>query len=216
VRQFGGNALSADLVPEAVTNAVIEGTDTDSVNSVNLTDKDLETLQPGQIGGIVVDSQGAVIPNAEVNVTNTQTGASLNTRSDANGRWVLAGVQPGAVSVNVSSTGFKTTRTELQLQASQPARMGTTLEVANVQEVVTVTADAASPINSRQLQSLMTLQPGVAPSNTASQNVTNLQRRVAGILPVAIEVPKSGTSYRFVRPLVLDEETRVTFMYKSR
>jgi hypothetical protein len=128
---------------------------------------------------------------------------------------VLAGVQPGAVSVNVSSTGFKTTRTELQLQASQPARMGTTLEVANVQEVVTVTADA-SPINSRQLQSLMTLQPGVAPSNTASQNVTNLQRRVAGILPVAIEVPKSGTSYRFVRPLVLDEETRVTFMYKSR
>jgi hypothetical protein len=97
--------------------------------------------------------------------------------------------------------------------------MGTTLEVAGVQEVVTVTADAASPINSRQVHQLMTLQPGVAPSNAvsnaASQNVTNLQRRVAGILPVAIEIPRSGTSYRFVRPLVLDEETRVTFMYKS-
>ena len=214
VRQLGGNALSADLVPEAVTNAVIEGTDTDSFNSVNLTDKDLETLQPGQIGGIVVDSAGAVIPNADVNVTNTQTGATLNTRSDANGRWVVAGVQPGAVSVNISAPNFKTTRTELQLQASQPARMGTTLDVANVSETVTVTAEA-SPINSRQLQSLMTLQPGVAPSNTASQNVTNLQRRVAGILPVAIEVPKSGKSYRFVRPLVLDEETRVTFTYRS-
>jgi hypothetical protein len=45
--------------------------------------------------------------------------------------------------------------------------------------------------------------------------VTNLQRRVAGILPVAIEVPRSGKSYRFVRPLVLDEETRVTFTYRS-
>jgi hypothetical protein len=215
VRQFGGNALSADLVPEAVSNAVIEGTETDSYNSSTLAaQKDLETLQPGQIGGIVVDSQGAVISNADITVTNTQTGASLNTRSDASGRWVLAGVQPGAVSVNISANGFKKARTDLQLQASEPARMGTTLEVGAVQNAVTVVADA-SPINSRQIQSLMTLQPGVAPSNTASQNVTNLQRRVAGILPVAIEVPKSGKSYRFVRPLVLDEETRVTFTYRS-
>jgi hypothetical protein len=44
----------------------------------------------------------------------------------------------------------------------------------------------------------------------------NLQRRVAGILPVAVEVPRSGKSYRFVRPLVMDEETRITFQYKSR
>jgi hypothetical protein len=214
VRQFGGNALSADQIPEAVTNAVIEGTDTDSFSSVTLSDKDLETLQPGQIGGIIVDPAGAVIPGADVTVTNTQTGASLNTKSDASGRWMLAGVEPGAVSVSVSATGFNTTRTDLQLTASQPARMGTTLQAGSVTAMVTVT-DAASPINSRQLQSLMTLQPGIAPSNTASQNVTNLQRRVAGILPVAIEVPRSGKSYRFVRPLVLDEETRVTFTYRS-
>ncbi|HEV8189522.1 MAG TPA: carboxypeptidase-like regulatory domain-containing protein [Pyrinomonadaceae bacterium] len=214
VKQFGGNALSADQIPEAVTNAVIEGTDTDSFSSVTLSDKDLETLQPGQIGGIIVDPAGAVIPGADVTVTNTQTGASLNTKSDASGRWMLAGVEPGAVSVSVSATGFNTTRTDLQLTASQPARMGTTLQAGSVTATVTVT-DAASPINSRQLQSLMTLQPGIAPSNTASQNVTNLQRRVAGILPVAIEVPRSGKSYRFVRPLVLDEETRVTFTYRS-
>src|ERR1044072_2686698 len=149
VRQFGGNAFSADLVPEAVTNAVIEGTDTDSFNSVNRTDKDLETLQPGQIGGIVVDSAGAVIPNADVNVTNTQTGATLNTRTDANGRWVVAGVQPGAVSVKTSAPNFKRRSTELQSQAPQPARMGTTLEVGALQNAVTVTAEA-SPINSRQ------------------------------------------------------------------
>jgi hypothetical protein len=49
-----------------------------------------------------------------------------------------------------------------------------------------------------------------------SQNVFNLQRRVAGILPVAVEVPRTGKSYRFVRPLVMEEETRITFQYKSR
>jgi len=52
--------------------------------------------------------------------------------------------------------------------------------------------------------------------NAPSQNVFNLQRRVAGILPVRVDVPRSGKSYRFVRPLVLDEETRITFQYKSK
>jgi hypothetical protein len=46
--------------------------------------------------------------------------------------------------------------------------------------------------------------------NLPSQNVLNFQRRVAGVLPVKVDVPKSGKSYRFVRPLVMDEETRVT------
>jgi hypothetical protein len=49
-----------------------------------------------------------------------------------------------------------------------------------------------------------------------SANVLNLQKRVAGVLPVAIPVPRAGTSFSFVRPLVLDEETKVTFSYKSR
>ncbi len=59
------------------------------------------------------------------------------------------------------------------------------------------------------------LAPGVANQN-ASANVLNLQKRVSGVLPVAIDVPHAGTSFAFVRPLVLDEETKVTFSYKSR
>ena len=57
---------------------------------------------------------------------------------------------------------------------------------------------------------------GKMSSNTASSNVVNLQRRVAGVLPVAIDVPRTGTSFQFARALVLDEETKVTFSYKSR
>jgi hypothetical protein len=49
-----------------------------------------------------------------------------------------------------------------------------------------------------------------------SSNVVNLQRRVAGVLPVRMDVPRAGASYRFVRPLVLDEETTVRFRYKAR
>jgi hypothetical protein len=51
---------------------------------------------------------------------------------------------------------------------------------------------------------------------TASANVTNLQQRVSGVLPVRVDVPRAGNSYHFVRPLVLDEETKVSFTYKSK
>ena len=215
VRQFGGNALSADLIPTAVANnMLIDGVDINDFSNNTWAENDIESLQPGQIGGIVVDPQGAVVVNADVTVTNTQTGASLTTKSDGNGHWVIAGVQPGAVSVNITAPGFKGMRQDLQLQSSQPARMGTTLDVGAVSEVVTVTG-AANTINSRRIEELA-IQNRSVQLNTASQNVTNLQRRVAGILPVAVEVPKSGKSYRFLRPLVLDEETRVTFQYKSR
>jgi len=54
------------------------------------------------------------------------------------------------------------------------------------------------------------------PPATASANVFNLQQRVAGVLPVAVDVPRTGTSYRFLRPLVVNEETKLTFSYKSK
>ena len=50
----------------------------------------------------------------------------------------------------------------------------------------------------------------------ASANVYNLQQRVAGVLPVAVDIPRAGASYRFLRPLVLNEETKLSFTYKSK
>jgi hypothetical protein len=186
----------------------------DFSSTQNWTEVDLSTLEPGQIGGVVVDSQGAVIPGAEVTVTNTQTGTSLTTKSDDEGHWRVAGAQPGAVKVTISASGFKNSQTDLNLQASKPASIGTTLQVGGVAETVTITSGAAE-INSRRIDDAAKKNQ-LQLLNAASQNVVNLQRRVAGILPVAVEVPRSGKSYRFVRPLVMEEETRITFQYKSR
>lgn len=49
-----------------------------------------------------------------------------------------------------------------------------------------------------------------------SQNVLNLQRRAAGVLPIRIDVPRAGASHQFVKPLVVDQETTVTLRYKRR
>jgi hypothetical protein len=220
VRQFGGNALAAELFPAAVANnMLVDGIDTNEYNAGFWDTKDLSTLQPGQIGGIVVDAQGAVVPGAEVTVSNKQTGASLTTTSDGDGCWVIVGAQPGPVSVSLTASGFKKMQYDLDLQASKPARIGTTMEVAGVAETVTVTAtDTLSRTESRRVDDMAKKAQATqaAQLNAASQNVFSLQRRVAGILPVAVEVPRSGKSYRFVRPLVMEEETRITFSYRSK
>ena len=215
VKQFGGNAFAAELFPTAAQNFLIDGTD-DEYEANMWSGIDLNELQPGQIGGIIVDPKGAVVVGAEVMAVNTQTGQSMTTKSDGEGHWMISGLPPGPTSVTITTPGFKRTQQDLQLQASRPVRMGTTLDIAGVNETVTnsYSIDGLEK-EGKRLESLVQANRS-AQLNSVSQNVFNLQRRVAGILPVRIDVPSSGKSYRFVRPLVLDEETRITFQYKSR
>jgi hypothetical protein len=219
VKQFGGNALAAELFPAAVQNVIVDGTDEfaekDS-SAWSQTDVDIDKLEAGQVGGIVVDPNGAVVANAKITVLNKQTGTSLTTQSDGEGRWVISGVQPGPVNVRVDSPGFKQVQQELAINGSRPARLGTTLQVANVSELVTITSGTAdNERESRRIEDQVR-KSQQAQLNAPSSNVFNLQRRVAGILPVRVDVPRSGKSYRFVRPLVLEEETKITFQYKSK
>jgi hypothetical protein len=218
VRQFGGNALSGSLYP-AIAEAVGAGADDDGpdINAWVNNQIDTSTLAAGQIGGIIVDASGAVIVGASVKVVNSQTGVTLTTKSDAEGHWVVSGVKPGPVSVRIESSGFKSFQHELDLSSSKPARLGVTLDVAATAESVTVTAAGQSVLereNSRIEEQLRRSRE--AQINAPSQNVFNLQKRVAGVLPVRVDVPRAGKSYRFVRPLVMEEETKISFQYKTR
>jgi hypothetical protein len=219
VRQFGGNALAAELFPAAAQSVSLEGGDDfnekDSI-AWSQTGIELDRLEAGQVGGIIVDPAGGVVPGARVTVLNKQTGASLTTESDGEGRWVVSGVQPGPVSVTVSRPGFSSFQQELAVNSSRPVRLGTTLSVASVSATVTVTGGAeSSERESKRIDDQVRKQQ-LFQLTAPSQNVFNLQRRVAGILPVHVDVPRAGKSYRFVRPLVLEEETRITFQYKSK
>jgi len=83
----------------------------------------------------------------------------------------------------------------------------------------TVTVEASNgPYNARDSERLERNARKIAAQQqmAASANVTNLQQRVSGVLPVRIDVPRAGNSYHFVRPQVLDEETKVSFSYKSK
>jgi hypothetical protein len=221
VKQFGGNATAAEYLPVATQDmlaANFENFDDLDAIAVAQNEVELSNLQPGQVGGIVTDPTGAVVAGANVNVVNNQTGAVLSTKTDNEGRWAIAGATPGPTRVTITSPGFNPTQHELNLVAMQSGLLGTTLQPGGVTETVTVTGSAINNMTidgvrkieeqARQTRALQLLTP--------SANVTNLQKRVAGILPVRIDVPKSGRSYRFVRTLVLDEETRISFNYKSK
>jgi len=83
----------------------------------------------------------------------------------------------------------------------------------------TITVEASNgPHDTREFERTDRIARKIAAQQqtAASVNVTNLQQRVAGVLPVRIDVPRAGNSYHFVRPLVLDEETKVSFTYKSK
>lgn len=216
VKQFGGNALAAELFPAAVQNTLVDGVEEVSqVDAGVWSQTDLTMLEPGQVGGIIVDPNGAVVANATVTVSNTQTGRGAGTRSDGDGRWVISGMSPGPITVSIVSPGFSGWVQQLELTASRPARLGTTLQAAGVTETVTVQGDNITIDGVRRMEE-QARKNQLALLNLPSQNVLNLQRRVAGVLPVRVEVPRAGKSYRFVRPLVLEEETKVTFQYKSK
>jgi hypothetical protein len=175
-------------------------------------------LLPGQLAGTVSDPSGAPIGGASVSITNVETGVNISASTDGDGRWTVSNLASGRYKIIAESSGFNTTVHNVVYNAERPGNFNFTLNVGSMSETVTVEAEAVTevPLTGRNMTELSQLKPGVAEPGPASANVVNLQRRVAGVLPVAIDVPRAGTSFKFVRPLVLNEETKVTFSYKNK
>jgi hypothetical protein len=216
VKDFGGDAIATNLLPLASQDVSgMESYDGDLGRSISANDVEMASLLPGQLGGIVVDQSGAVVTNAKVTVIQAETGAARNVMTDSSGRWIASNLPSGNVEVSVDARGFKRMVRRFAYDGSRPAPFVTTLSVASVAETMTVTSGAPTVAeyqhNERDIKKQAAQQ-----QSAASANVYSLQQRVSGVLPVRVDVPRAGNSYHFVRPLVLDEETKVTFTYKLK
>ena len=60
------------------------------------------------LSGVVVDSDGGVLPGATVTVKNNATGESVTAVTNASGVWSLPGLSVGTYTVTIALTGFKT------------------------------------------------------------------------------------------------------------
>jgi len=220
VKDFGGEAIAAELMPMAATQdvATVAGGNDEQPETLTVPGYvNLDSLSPGQLGGFVLDSSGAVIPNAIVIVTALDA-RPISTRSDPAGRWLVANVPSGRVKVMIQSPGFTSWNDEIAYDAHRPSLHSATLQVGGTKSEVAVVSANESRAEKKESQRIerQARENAAAAANQASGNVQNLQRRVAGVLPIAVDVPRTGTSYRFVRPLVVDEETKVTFTYRTK
>ena len=100
----------------------------------------LAQVDEGSVTGTVTDTSGAVVPNAEVVLLNTDQGITVQTRTDASGSYTFSPVRAGHYSMTVTAQGFaKTTHSNLTVNVAQALQVNIQLKVGQASETVQVT-----------------------------------------------------------------------------
>jgi hypothetical protein len=171
----------------------------------------------GRLMGTVLDSSGAVVPEARVAATNQGTGITTSTKTDPQGNYVFTAIPTGLYHIRVEASGFRNAQsTDIQVGVAQTARVDVTLVVGSTNESIEVqavaplvqstTSDITQALQQRQVQTLplngrvfsqvVNLVPGSVPSGATDSAEsasgagarTPIQSSVNGI-------NFSGTSY---------------------
>jgi Carboxypeptidase regulatory-like domain len=134
----------------------------------------IQVLQPmasaqnattGSINGTVVDSTGAVVPNAAVTVTDKATGTSLSLTTNAEGRFIASFLKPDTFQVSAKAEGLQSVSTTVQVLTGQQSAVNVmltpsaniqTVEVSanNVQLIDTQTSNTTTTFTTEQFQNL--------------------------------------------------------------
>ena len=97
----------------------------------------------GTITGVVVDSQGAVIADAAVQLTNPSTGTALNAKSSKEGEFSFPELTVGAYQLTVSVGGFQTKKIDnINVEVSKVQNLKVEMSVGAENTSIEVTANA--------------------------------------------------------------------------
>jgi hypothetical protein len=130
----------------------------------------------------VTDSSGGVLPGVVIEAISDATGASRTALSGTDGLYTIPLLSPGSYTVKATLQGFKTAqRDNVRVTVTETARVAFQLEVGQLSETITVSAEATLvetsnathgivideqkvvdlPLNGRNFTQLGTLIPGV-------------------------------------------------------
>ncbi|HEU5403316.1 MAG TPA: carboxypeptidase regulatory-like domain-containing protein, partial [Terriglobales bacterium] len=96
----------------------------------------------GQIAGTITDVAGATVPDASVKVTNTATGFTQTVTTTSDGLYRAVLLPPGTYTVEISKTGFSTSKANIDVNVGRTTEVNASLTVGGKSEEVTVTAEA--------------------------------------------------------------------------
>src|SRR5436190_6825950 len=138
-------------------------------------------IQNGQFTGVIEDSTGMTVPNAQILIKNLETGYQVVAHSNDVGIYAGKELTVGHYKVMVGAAGFKTaTASNVELNAGTVVRLDFRLQIGVRQETVEV-RDATVPINvenSRLAQIVDSNQIANLPLN--GRNVYDLIQYVPG------------------------------------
>lgn len=138
--------------------------------------------------GRISDKGGAVVTKATITATNTETGLSRSTTSDAAGEYSIGSLPVGNYRVEVKAGTFQPQTLALTLRVGESATLDFSLEPGRVEQQVTVNTEAPLieptrsstdtviereqiqnlPVNGRQFIDFALLAPGVVVGDTTS------------------------------------------------
>jgi Carboxypeptidase regulatory-like domain/TonB dependent receptor-like, beta-barrel len=167
------------------------------------------------LGGIVTDSSAAAVADAKVIIQNQDVGLTKTNVTGPDGSFLFPALPIGSYKITVSKPGFREyVRSGVVLVVSQTANVQVSLQVGEMQQQVTVSADAellttksASagqlidqkriielPLNGRDMSSLLYLAPGTV-NETGKYCLVNCQ---GGVYPGESDGNVSGGGPRAV------------------
>jgi hypothetical protein len=144
----------------------------------------LAQVDQGAITGVVQDATGAVIPRAQVTLTNIDTDFVLQGNSDGRGQYVFSPIKIGNYTVSATAPGFETTTQEnVRVNIQDRLNIPITLKPGATQETVTV--NSAPPLLQDESASVGQVMSTATINNTAlnGRNWVYIAQLTAGVDP---------------------------------
>lgn len=147
--------------------------------------------QNSTITGTVLDKGGAVVPGAEVTLTQQQTGFSSKANSNESGNFTFNGLNVGTYNLKATAKGFTAyVEQGIVVNVSQTTRVDATLAVGSVDQTVTVQSDVLSVQTDSNVVSTLVSEEQITEIATENRNFAAL---VALGLGVSSTLPDNNT-----------------------
>jgi carboxypeptidase family protein/TonB-dependent receptor-like protein len=149
-----------------------------------------------EINGSIVDTGKAVLPGVTITVTNEETGLERTAVSSGEGTFVIPTLVPGRYTIKAELSGFSpTTQRGIVVNVGQELTVDLTLQVAGVQENITVTGQAplVEATSSRIGTNITNAEIDSLPSQ--GRNQLSLMQMVPGLVPTLSPGSFEGGQY---------------------